>query len=32
VLKLDLSAEEKELLQRSADKLKGLIGSIAIED
>lgn len=32
VLKLDLSAEEQELLQRSADKLKGLIGSIAIED
>jgi len=30
VLKLKLSAEETALLQRSADKLKGLIGSISI--
>ncbi|GAA3401386.1 L-lactate dehydrogenase [Paenibacillus hodogayensis] len=32
VLELKLSADEKVLLQRSADKLKGLIGSIALEN
>ncbi|WP_409342819.1 L-lactate dehydrogenase [Paenibacillus sp. MBLB4367] len=30
VLKLELSENEKELLHRSADKLKGLIGSISV--
>ncbi|TBL81724.1 L-lactate dehydrogenase [Paenibacillus thalictri] len=30
VLQLKLSADEQELLQRSADKLKGLIGSITL--